>query len=151
MWVRSTPRMASSTGSRLKEAEGTAEVGGASSRQPAVPASLWPLPASVVGSRGQVLDRARPDRSGLPVVCPRQAKGRVAIRGTVEYNYTDVTEVSLDRETRRLEVVTDGKRVVVEGIDRLYVRSVPWSEADGTVRLTRGRVSVNGNVAAVVG
>jgi hypothetical protein len=66
----------------------------------------------------------------------------------VEYGYADVTEVSLDRETRRLEVVTGGKRVVVEGIDRLYVRSVPWSESDGTVHLNRGRVSVNGNVAA---
>lgn len=63
--------------------------------------------------------------------------------------YNDVSEVSLDRETRRLEVVTGGKRVVVDGIDRLYVKSVPWSEADGTVRLKKGRVSVNGNVAAV--
>jgi hypothetical protein len=104
-----------------------------------------------VGTRGRVLDRARLARSGLPVSGPRQVKGRVATWGIVEYNYTGVTEVSLDRETRRLEVVTDGKRVVIEGIDRLYVRSVPWSEADGTVRLTRGRVSVNGNVAAVVG
>jgi len=67
----------------------------------------------------------------------------------VECNYRDVTEVSLDRETRRLEVVTGGKRVVVEGIDRLYVKTVPWSEADGTVHLNKGRVSVNGNVAAV--
>ena len=69
---------------------------------------------------------------------------------SVECNYKDVTEVSLDRETRRLEVVTGGKRVVVEGIDRLYVKTVPWSEADGTVRLNQGRVSVNGNVAAAV-
>jgi len=68
----------------------------------------------------------------------------------VEYNYREVTEVSLDRETRRLEVVAGGKRVVIEGIDRLYVKSVPWSEADGTARLNRGRVSVNGNVAAAV-
>jgi len=66
----------------------------------------------------------------------------------VEREYRDVTEVSLDRETRRLEVVTGGSRVIVEGIDRLYVRSVPWSEADGTVRLDKGRVSVNGNIAA---
>ena len=68
----------------------------------------------------------------------------------MEYNYREVTEVSLDRETRRLEVVAGGKRVVIEGIDRLYVKSVPWSEADGTARLNRGRVSVNGNVAAAV-
>lgn len=69
-------------------------------------------------------------------------------RGAVEEHYNDVSEVSLDRETRRLEVVTGGKRIIVEGIDRLYVKSVPWSEADGIVRLNRGRVSVNGNVAA---
>jgi hypothetical protein len=68
----------------------------------------------------------------------------------VEYNYREVTEVSLDRETRRLELVIGGKRVVVDGVDRLYVRSVPWTEADGTVRLNKGRVSVNGNVAAAV-
>ena len=66
----------------------------------------------------------------------------------MENQYSDVTEVSLDRETRRLEVVARGQRIVVEGIDRLYVRSVPWTEADGTARLNRGRVSVNGNVAA---
>ena len=66
----------------------------------------------------------------------------------MEYHYRDVSEVSLDRETRRLAIVTEGKRLVVEGVDRLYVRSVPWAEADGTVRLKRGRVSVNGNVAA---
>lgn len=63
-------------------------------------------------------------------------------------NYKDVTEVSLDRETRRLEVVTGGRRVVVDGVDRLFVRSLPWAESQGTVRLNNGRVSVNGNVAA---
>ena len=66
----------------------------------------------------------------------------------VEYSYRDVTEVSLDRETRRLGVVTEGRQVVVEGVDRLYVRSDPWSEADGTIHLNRGRVTVSGNVAA---
>lgn len=66
----------------------------------------------------------------------------------MEYSYPDVTEVMLHRETRRLEIVTEGKRVTVDGVDRLYVRSVPWAEADGTVRLNRGRVSVSGNVAA---
>jgi hypothetical protein len=69
----------------------------------------------------------------------------------VKYDYWDVTEVSLDRETRRLMVVTGGKRVTVDGVDRLYVRSLPWSEADGTVQLHRGHVSVNGNVAAAEG
>lgn len=66
----------------------------------------------------------------------------------VELNYRDVSEVSLDRESRRLEIIAGGKRVVVDGVDRLYVRSVPWAEADGRVRLKKGRVSVNGNVAA---
>jgi hypothetical protein len=66
----------------------------------------------------------------------------------VETNYADVTEVSFDRETRRLEIVTGGRRVIVTGVDRLYVRSMPWSEADGTVRLRKGRVSINGNIAA---
>ena len=66
----------------------------------------------------------------------------------MQQSYQDVSEVSLDRETRRLKVVSAGQRVIVEGIDRLYVRSVAWSEADGTVRLAGGRVSVNGNVAA---
>jgi len=66
----------------------------------------------------------------------------------VNANYTEVTEVSLDRDTRRLTVVTQGRRVFVEGVDRLYVDSIPWSEASGTVRLDRGRLSVNGNVAA---
>ncbi|MGA9839479.1 MAG: hypothetical protein WBF81_04000, partial [Thermoplasmata archaeon] len=63
-------------------------------------------------------------------------------------DYANVSAVSLDRETRRLEVVTAGNRVVIDGIDRLYVRSMPWTEADGTVRLNRGHVSVNGNIAA---
>lgn len=66
----------------------------------------------------------------------------------MKYDYKNVTEVALDRETRRLVVVADGKRVVVEGVDRLYVDSLPWSEADGTVQMRGGRVSVNGNVAA---
>jgi hypothetical protein len=68
----------------------------------------------------------------------------------VEYHYKDVTEVSLDRETRRLELVAGGRRMVIDGVDRLYVRAIPWSEADGTVHLKNGRVSVNGNVAAAV-
>lgn len=66
----------------------------------------------------------------------------------MKYDYADVTEVALDRETRRLVVVTRGQRVVIEGVDRLYVDSLPWGEADGTVHLNRGRVSVNGNVAS---
>lgn len=64
-------------------------------------------------------------------------------------SYQDVSEVSFDRETRRLQLVAGGRRVTVDGVDRLYVRSMPWTEADGTVRLAGGRVSVNGNVAAV--
>jgi hypothetical protein len=68
----------------------------------------------------------------------------------VDSSYDNVTEVSFDRELRRLQVVSAGRRVTVDGVDRLYVRSIPWTEADGTVRLSRGRISVNGNVAAVV-
>jgi hypothetical protein len=67
----------------------------------------------------------------------------------VDSSYDEVTEVSFDRETRRLQVVSAGRKVVVDGVDRLYVRSIPWTEADGTVRLRKGRVSVNGNIAAV--
>lgn len=63
--------------------------------------------------------------------------------------YSEVTEVSLDRDTRRLTVVTQGRRIFVEGVDRLYVRSIPWNESSGAVRLSGGRLSVNGNVAAV--
>jgi hypothetical protein len=68
----------------------------------------------------------------------------------VDSSYDNVTEVAFDRESRRLQIITGGKRVTVDGVDRLYVRSIPWTEADGTVRLSRGRVSVNGNVAAVL-
>jgi hypothetical protein len=63
-------------------------------------------------------------------------------------NYQDVTEVAFDRELRRLQLTAGGRRVTVEDVDRLYVRSMPWTEADGTVFLNRGRVSVNGNIAA---
>lgn len=69
---------------------------------------------------------------------------------SVQREYSDVTEVSLDRDNRRLVMVISGKQVVVDGVDRLYVDDMPWSEAEGTIRLTRrGRVSINGNVAAV--
>ena len=64
--------------------------------------------------------------------------------------YEEVSEVSLDRDARRLILVTGGKRVYVEGVDRLYVESIPWNEASGTVYMEHGRVSVNGNVAAAV-
>jgi hypothetical protein len=63
-------------------------------------------------------------------------------------NYRDVTEVAFDRELRRLQLTSAGRRVTVDGVDRLYVRSMPWTEADGTILLNRGRVSVNGNIAA---
>lgn len=94
-----------------------------------------------------------PKGSQIPASMSRldKVKGRPRIRGAVKYDYSDVTEVALDRETRRLTVVTGGKRIVVDGVDRLYVRSLPWSEADGTVRLYQGHVSVNGNVAAAEG
>jgi hypothetical protein len=64
-------------------------------------------------------------------------------------SYQDVSEVSFDRELRRLQIVSAGRRLTVDGVDRLYVGTMPWTEADGTIRLSHGRVSVNGNVAAV--
>lgn len=70
--------------------------------------------------------------------------------GMAERTIEGVTEVSFDRESRTLRVVAGGRIVQVDGVDRLYVRSIPWTEADGTVRLSRGRVSVNGNIAAAV-
>jgi hypothetical protein len=68
----------------------------------------------------------------------------------VQNTYENVTEISLDRETRKLTLVADGTRLVVDGIDRLYVRSLAWSEAGGTVHMSKGRVSVNGNIAAAI-
>ena len=67
----------------------------------------------------------------------------------MERTFDSVTQVSFDRETRTLQVVTGGRTVTIDGVDRFYVRSVPWTEADGTVRLARGHLSVNGNVAAL--
>lgn len=75
-------------------------------------------------------------------------KGQAGFAVIVKQDYRDVTEVSLDRELRRLVVITEGRRVVIDGVDRLYVGSLPWSEAEGTVHLNHGRLSVNGNIAA---
>lgn len=65
-------------------------------------------------------------------------------------SFDNVTEVSFDRETRTLQVVANGQAVRVDGVDRLYVRSMPWTESDGIVRLSRGHLSINGNVAAAI-
>ena len=65
-------------------------------------------------------------------------------------DYPEVSEVSLDRDNRRLVLVSGGKRVYVEGVDRLYIDSMPWNEAAGSVRMEHGRVSVNGNIAAAI-
>jgi len=67
----------------------------------------------------------------------------------VQFDYSDVTEVSLDRETRRLVIISGGRRVTLDGVDRLYVDDIPWGEAKGAVLLDHGRVSINGNIAAV--
>jgi len=67
----------------------------------------------------------------------------------VQLDYSDVSEVSLDRETRRLVIVSGDRKITLDGVDRLYVDDIPWGEAKGAVRLDKGRVSVNGNVAAV--
>jgi hypothetical protein len=66
----------------------------------------------------------------------------------VQRDFEDVSQVSLDRDTRRLVIITAGRRIELEDIDRLYVDSMPWNEASGSVYLKHGRVSVNGNVAA---
>jgi hypothetical protein len=68
----------------------------------------------------------------------------------MEYDYTGVTEIRHDRDNKRLELVVAGKRVTVENVDRLYLKGVPWVEADGTARLNRGRVSI-GDGEAVAG
>jgi hypothetical protein len=66
----------------------------------------------------------------------------------VQSSYQNVSEVSLDRQTRQLKLVSGGKPVLVDGVDRLFVRSLAWSEADGVVYLRQGRVSLSGNVAS---
>ena len=71
------------------------------------------------------------------------------VLGAVDVRYGNVSEVSFDRDNRRLQIITYGRSVVVDGVDRLYVRSVPWSEADGAIRIKGGRVSISGNIAAV--
>jgi len=67
----------------------------------------------------------------------------------VQFDYSDVTEVTLDRETRRLVIISGGRKVTLDGVDRLYVDDIPWGEAKGAVRLDHGHVSISGNVAAV--
>lgn len=67
----------------------------------------------------------------------------------MDVRYGNVTEVSYDRDNRRLQIVSYGRSVVIDGVDRLYVQSVPWSAADGAIRMKSGRVSVSGNVAAI--
>ena len=69
----------------------------------------------------------------------------------MKYDYEGVSSVRHDRERRILEIVMgDGRRLTVDGVERLYLKGVPWVEADGTARLNRGRVSV-GNGEAVAG
>jgi hypothetical protein len=77
-------------------------------------------------------------------------KGRPGLERTVQLSYQNVSEVSLDRATRQLKLVSGGELVLVDGVDRLYVRSQAWSEADGAAHLARGRVSVSGNIASAV-
>jgi hypothetical protein len=69
----------------------------------------------------------------------------------MNYDYTGVTEVRHDRAAKRLELVVKGQRVTVDGVDRLYVKSAPWTDPDGTVHLNRGRVSLGKDGSAVAG
>jgi len=67
----------------------------------------------------------------------------------MKYDFTGVTEIRHDRERRRVELVANGERKTIEGVDRLYLKSAGWVEPDGTAHLNRGRVSVgNGEVVA---
>jgi len=66
----------------------------------------------------------------------------------MNYDFLDVTEIRHDKEKRRLEVVSGEKTTVVEGVDTLILKSVPFIDERGTVYLNRGRVSIAGNEAA---
>ena len=67
----------------------------------------------------------------------------------MNYDYTGVTEIRHDRANRRVELVANGKRETIEGVDSLYLKQVAWLEPDGTAHLNRGRVSVGqGEVVA---
>lgn len=66
----------------------------------------------------------------------------------MDYDFLEVTKVKHDRATGRLEVETHGETHVVEGVKRLYLKSVPFIDQDGTVFLNKGRVSLNGDEAA---
>ena len=66
----------------------------------------------------------------------------------MKYDFENVTEIRHDKAKRTLEVVAGNKVEIVEGIDTLYLKSVPWIDADGTVHLNRGRVSIAGSEAA---
>ena len=61
----------------------------------------------------------------------------------MEYDYEGVTEIRHDKENARLEIVAKGKRVVVEGVKRLYLKSVPFMDDEGRAHLANGRVSLN--------
>jgi hypothetical protein len=66
----------------------------------------------------------------------------------MEYDFEDVTEVHHDKAERRLLVTTHGKTHIVQGIDVLILKSVPFIDERGTVHLNKGRVSFRGNEAA---
>jgi len=61
----------------------------------------------------------------------------------MDYDYTGVTEIRHDRAARRLEVRDRHGVHTIEGVERLMLKSVPWIDADGTVRLNSGRVSIS--------
>ena len=66
----------------------------------------------------------------------------------MNYDYEGVTEIRYLRERQRLELKVAGKDVVVEGVKRLYLKSVPFIDEDGTIHLNKGRVSLSGAEAA---
>lgn len=68
----------------------------------------------------------------------------------MRYDFDGVTEIRHDRANRRVELVSNGERKTIEGVDRLYLKQVAWQEPDGTAHLNRGRVSI-GKGEAVAG
>ena len=66
----------------------------------------------------------------------------------MEYDYEGVTEIRHDKDEARLEIVAKGKRVVVEGIRHLYLKSIPFMDDEGVAHLNNGRVSLKGDEAA---
>jgi hypothetical protein len=69
----------------------------------------------------------------------------------VIYDYEKVTEVRLDRDAKRLELIVNGKRVAVEGVEGLFLKSIPFIDEQVIAHLNKGRVSIGTDGIAVAG